>query len=358
MFAEFSGPFVFGLSAFTLIFAAANIVNIGKLIANDHAPLWAAIGVFLWSLPGIVVLVIPMALLLGVLLAMQRLSGESEITAMKAGGITVTRIVTPLLAIGFVMSIVTYVLQEAVVPFADDQQNYLVNEVIDRSSAFNRDLSVSAPLPGGGRQVTFANAYDKATNALLNVTMIQYNRSNEPTQIVFADSAQFEADRWTLHAASTYRFNADGTIFSEPRVPVTQVDIGERPSELVKRVSHDDPEQMSQAEISDVMQSGQLTETELRKYWESYQEKFARPFACFVFTLIAIPFGIRVARGGGSTSLGFGLAVAIVFTYYIVMTFFSYIGSAALWLAPLAAWMPNLIFTYFGAVRLHKAARA
>ena len=78
MLTELTGPFVFGLSAFMLIFAATEILNIGKLVSNDHAPLWAALLVFLWSLPGDVVLVIPMALLLGTLLSVQRLSGESE----------------------------------------------------------------------------------------------------------------------------------------------------------------------------------------------------------------------------------------------------------------------------------------
>lgn len=78
MLTELAGPFVFGLSAFTLIFAATELLNIGKLVSNEHAPLWAALLVFLWSLPGEVVLVIPMALLLGTLLAVQRLSARAK----------------------------------------------------------------------------------------------------------------------------------------------------------------------------------------------------------------------------------------------------------------------------------------
>ncbi|MBV9403558.1 MAG: LptF/LptG family permease, partial [Candidatus Eremiobacteraeota bacterium] len=160
MLTELSGPFLFGLSAFTLIFAAANILNIGKLVSSDHAPLWAAIKVFLWSLPSTIVLVIPMALLLGTLLAMQRLSGESEITAMKAGGIPLVRIAAPFLIAGLLMSFVMLFLQEEVVPFAQDQESYLVNEVINSASAFGHDLTVRAPLPGGGQQVTVATAYE------------------------------------------------------------------------------------------------------------------------------------------------------------------------------------------------------
>jgi lipopolysaccharide export system permease protein len=357
MLTELAAPFLFGLSAFTLIFAAANILNIGKLVSNDHAPLWAAIEVFLWSLPSTIVLVIPMALLLGTLLAMQRLSGESEITAMKAGGIALMRIAAPFLIAGLVMSFVMLFLQEEVVPFAQDQESYLVNEVINSSSAFGRDLTVHAPLPGGGQQVTVATAYEPHSQALLNVTLIQYNRQNEPTQVVFANRARFEAQRWLLDGVTTYRFNADGTTYLE-RAATTEVEIGQTPTEIVKRITHGDPEQMSRAQTLDLIRSGQLSFADLRKYTEAYHEKLARPFACFVFTLIALPFGLRAVRGGGSTSLGFGMAVAIVFVYYIVATIFSYIGDAVLLLAPIAAWMPNLIFTYLGIRRLLKVAAA
>ncbi|MDP9019036.1 MAG: LptF/LptG family permease, partial [Candidatus Eremiobacteraeota bacterium] len=356
MLSELAGPFLFGLSAFTLIFAAAQILNIGKLIANDHAPLWAAIEVFLTSLPYIIVLTLPMAMLLGTLLSVQRLSGESELTAMKAGGIAFLRIVMPLLVAGFLMSLVMFCLQEQVVPLAQDAQTYLVNEVISHQSAFSRDLTVSAALPGGGRQMTVATAYEPKSQSLKKVTLIQYDRHNEPTQIIFADRARFEAAHWQLENVSTYRFNSDGSIFSEPRVAVTQVDIGQKPTELAKRIGHDDPDQMSRAAIHDILQSGQLSESEQRKYWTTYQEKLARPFACFVFTLIALPFGMRATRGGGSASVGFGLAVAIVFVYYIVLTVFSYLGNVALWMAPIAAWLPNLVFTYLGVQRLRKAA--
>jgi lipopolysaccharide export system permease protein len=356
MLTELAGPFVFGLSAFTLIFAATEILNIGKLVSNEHAPLWAALLAFAWSLPADVVLVIPMALLLGTLLAIQRLSGESEITALKASGITFARIVAPLLAVGIVMSFVTLFLQEGVVPYANGQLADIENNVINHTSAFNRDLTVSAPLPGGGRQVTIATAYDPNSRALLHVTLIQYDNRNDPRQVVFADRAEFESNKWTLENASVYRFNPDGTTLDEPRIPQQQVEIGENPTGLVKRMSNDDPENMSRSQIADVVHSGQLTQNELRKYVTTYQEKLARPFACFVFILIAIPFGLRSIRSGGSASLGFGLSLVIVFVYYVVMTICSFVAEAFLVLAPLFAWMPNLIFTAIGLVRLRRAA--
>jgi lipopolysaccharide export system permease protein len=356
LLAELSGPFGFGLAAFTLIFAATEILNIGKLVSSDHAPLWAAVLVFLWSLPASVVLVIPMALLLGTLLAIQRLSSDGEITAMKAAGITFSRIVAPLLGLGIAMSFVTYFLQERLVPYANDQLVEIQNEVINHTNAFNRDLTVSVGLPGGGRQVTIATAYEPNSLALLHVTLVQYDNDSQPRQIVFADRAEFEVDRWVLQNSSIYRFNPDGTIVAQPHVAHQQVEIGENPTALVKRIKNNDPESMSRSQIAAIVHSGQLTESELRKYVATYQEKLARPFACFVFILIALPFGLRAVRGGGNASLGFGVSLAIVFVYYVVMTFCSFLGEAFLGAAALWAWMPNAIFTAIGLARLRRVA--
>lgn len=356
MLAELVGPFLFGLSAFTLIFAATQIIAIGRAVSETHAPLWAAIEAFLWQLPGMIVLTIPMALLLGTLLAIQRLSGDSELTAMKAGGITFIRIVAPLLAAGIVLSFVTLVLQEDVVPYAQTQFTIIENTVINQTSAFGNDLTVSAPLPGGGRQVTFANAYDPGSKALVQVTLVQYDHAGNPTQIVFADRASFAAARWTLEGARIYRFAENGESVTAATQPSLQVELGEKPTDIAKRAANNNPESMSRSQIAEIVRTGQLSFGELRKYVMAYQQKLAQPFACFVFTLIAVPYGIRAARGGGSTSLGFGVAVLIVFIYYIVQTIFSYIGEAVLPIAALAAWMPNIIFTAIGARRLYRAA--
>ena len=135
-----------------------------------------------------------------------------------------------------------------------------------------------------------------------------------------------------------------------------QVELGENPTEMVKRAANNNPEDMNRAQIAQLIRTGQLSASELKKYTMVFQEKLATPFACFVFTLLAVPYGIRSIRGGGSTGLGFGLAVLIVFIYYIVQTIFSYVGEAYLPLAFLAAWMPNIIFTLIGARRLYRAA--
>lgn len=350
---ELGGPSLFGLSAFALIFAATYILNISRLVADEHAPLWAAIEYFFFQLPQIIILVIPMALLLGTLLALGRLSGESELTAMKAGGISLTRIVRPLLAVGLAVSFFSLVLQEAFVPFAQERASYLLNDVIRHVGIIARGLDVTTDLPGGGRQLTAATGYEASTGTLDNVTVVQYDRDNIPQQIIFSRKARFTLNNWLFFDARTYHFSADGSTVTsiDPRL---SIDIGEAPNQILQRASNNNPDELSRAQIHDILSSPALNVEQKRKYHSAYDAKLAQPFACFVFTLIAIPFGLRNARGG--TGLGFGVAVAIVFVYYIILTVCRGLATSFPSLSLVFAWMPNLIFSGIGARLLTRAA--
>jgi len=98
--------FLIGAAAFTLIFIATQFLAIGKLVSQQNVPLFVAIEYFLYEMPAYLLLVIPMAMLFGTLLSVGRLSGESEITALKAGGIGLVRAVAPLLIVGLGVSFV------------------------------------------------------------------------------------------------------------------------------------------------------------------------------------------------------------------------------------------------------------
>ncbi len=353
---ELGGPSLFGLSAFTLIFVATQILAIGRLVSEQHAPLWAAVEYFLWDMPAYLLLVIPMAMLLGTLLAMQRLSSESEVTAMKAGGISLSRIVAPLLVVGLIVSLFSLAVQELFVPFANDKAAYVRQQAIEHVSPASSNLQAVLALPGGGKQITIASGLDVATQTLLGVTVIRYDAQQKPREFIVADRARYDPPTWTFENSTTYHFDADGGVATQ-FAPHATVDIGERPNQIAKqKIEISNPEDLSRAEIKERLDSGQLSPQQRNLFTATYASKLARPFAAFVFTLIAVPFGLRPVRGGG-TGLGFGLAVAIVFVYYVISTIFLSIGSIATWLAGPAAWTPNLFFTIIGASLLRRASR-
>ncbi len=356
---ELAGPFAFGLSAFTLMFAATNVLAISRLVGEEHAPFSAALAYFLWQMPEIVVTVVPMGMLLGTLLALQRLSAESEITALKAGGIGLVRVVAPLLVVGVAISVLAYALQETVVPYANERATYLRDEAIRHIGAFGGgSRTVVSALPGGGQQVTYFRDYDPKTQALLNVTIITYGADKRPTGILFSDRGRYVMPTWTFDNATEYHFAADGSTESRQDPSVT-VDVGQRPSQIQQRAMDTSRESMSRAQIREIIDSGQLTPQQTRAYRSTYEEKLARPFATFVFALIAVPFALRPPRGGGGIGAGFGLAIPIAFLYFVIASATSALFSGlpgGYGVATIGAWLPNVIFTAIGAARLRRAA--
>jgi len=352
--AELVGPFLFGVSAFTLIFVATQILALARFVSDEHAPLAAAVGYFLWQMPQFMLYVIPMALLLGTLLAMQRLSGDSELTAMKAGGIGLSRIVTPLLIVGLAFSFFDLFLQEEIVPLANLQAQSIKAEVIEHINPIAGSTVVSLPLPDGGRQVTIAKALDQPTQSLLGVTVDILDVQGRPTSIISAERAHYDAPAWTFIDSVTYNFASDGSV-NVHRAPTTVIDVGERPDQIAKHTDITDPQQMSRADIKAALNSGQLSSQQVRTFTATYASKLAGPFAAFVFTLIAVSFGLRPVRGGGM-GFGFGLAVAIVFIYYVIATVFLSVGELSTALAGIAAWTPNAVFTVIGLSLLRRAS--
>jgi lipopolysaccharide export system permease protein len=353
--AELGGPALFGGAAFTLIFVATQFLAIGRLVSQENAPLLVAIEYFLWEMPAYLLLVIPMAMLFGTLLSMGRLSSESEITALKAGGVSLVRMFLPLAVVGLVVSIFSLVIQEQLVPLANDRAAYLRESVIEHLSAASSNLSAVRDLPGGGRQVTIADGLDATTQTLLNVTVLRYDNKQNLDEMIVSDRAKYDPPTWTFENAKTYQFT-NGDISGEGDTPILSVDIGERPNEIAKRnLQANDPENLSRSEIKTALEIATLSDPQRRLFTATYAAKLARPFSALVFVLFAFPLGMRRIRGGGA-ALGFGLALAIVFVYYVIVTIALAIGSLALPLAGIAAWTPNALFSLIGLWLIRRAS--
>jgi lipopolysaccharide export system permease protein len=353
---ELGGPALFGAAAFTLIFVATQFLAIGRLVSQQNVPLLVAIEYFLWEMPAYLLDVVPMAMLFGTLLSIGRLSSESEITALKAGGISLIRMFLPLAVVGLVVSFAALIVQEALVPLANDQAAYLQETAIEHVSPAGSNLSAVTNLAGGGKQVTIAGGLDAATQTLLNVTVLRYDSKQTIQEMIVSKRAHYDAPTWQFQDATTYHFS-DGDVSDKMVTPGTlSVDIGERPSEMAKHaLQANDPENLSRSEIKNALDNANLSEPQRRLFSATYAAKLARPFTSLVFVLFAFPLGMRRIRGGGA-ALGFGLALLIVFVYYVITTIALSIGSLALPLAGIAAWTPNALFSLIGLWLLRRAS--
>jgi len=127
LYQELLGPFFFALAAFTSLFVGSDLLQLARLGTQRQLGVGLLAQLLLLNLPQVLSWVLPMATLMAVLLTLSRLSGNSEIVAMEAGGVSRRRILRPVLMLGLVMSGLAFFLGELVVPQANLTRSRLIS---------------------------------------------------------------------------------------------------------------------------------------------------------------------------------------------------------------------------------------
>lgn len=362
--AEMIFPFLYGVAAFTILFMSISSSEIiSNMLAVGSSNISLVLKYVLCNIPQVLVYTFPMAVLLSTLLAFGRLSGDSEIIAFKAGGVSFIRIALPgIFLTACIMGISLY-LGEKVVPDANYMAtNILIRQVIKEAKSERENLLISDVDPDGTERRIFAKNLDEE-HGLLRGVVIFYFRQNHRLREVYAPKAVWENNLWRLIDPRTYDFDENQGIKYESKSEVGRLPIDESPTELAKRDRK--PEEMSRKRLKRKLEmmramgsSSDPTETYTRNYKRmevSFHQKLALPFTCFVFGLFGIPLGLRPHRT--STSLGLGLSLVFILLFYVLMTIGRALGENGTLPPMLASWAPNVIFGGVGIYMLVKASK-
>ena len=369
LFAEMLGPLLFGIAAFTAVSLSVGVVfELVRKVAEAGLPLWAAGKVLALRMPGFLVLSFPMATLMATLLAFSRLSGSSELTALRSIGVKTWRMVVPALVLASLMTVLTFVFNDVIVPSA----NYSASNVLD--SALGRALSaqtgknvvysrfgrITPKEPGGNAgegltQLFYAKEYKNGE--MQGVTLLDFSREDQQ-QVLTARTAVWDENRamWefrngrilNIDAANNFTTSANYTSYYYPFTRAPQ-DVGMLPSDAAQMT-------VSQARRAEALLVQAGDQKEARRLRVRIQEKFAFPAICLVFGLIGSSLGVR-PNSRTSRSQGFGISVLLIFGYYLMSFIFSSLGIKGTLYPFFAAWLPVLIGLGGGLLLLRKASR-
>src|SRR5665647_104323 len=156
---ELMGPFAFGVGVFaSILIGSGPLFRIAQYVSQYGASLWICAKLLAFSLPGIIALTFPMAMLLSSLMAFGRLSSSSEIVAMKCAGLSFYRLATPVFIVAFGVSIFSMVFNEVLVPRANAAYSYVVHyEILKNTRPKSQEHIVIKDIVGGSlRRLTYA----------------------------------------------------------------------------------------------------------------------------------------------------------------------------------------------------------
>jgi len=185
---QLAAPFLFGLTALTSLMLLSQIAKKFGALVGKGLP-WSVIGeVFALSLPFIVAMTLPMAVLLAVLYAFSHLAADNEITAMRANGVSVYQILLPVLAWGALMAAFNFVFVDQVLPRTNARLRALLIDIGRKKPTFELREQVINEVPPS-QYFLRAGRIDAATGHLKNVTI--YDVGGESSRrIIYADSGQ------------------------------------------------------------------------------------------------------------------------------------------------------------------------
>jgi len=365
---ELVGPLLFGIAAFTAVSLSVGVVfELVRRVAESGLPPQVAVQVLMLRLPGFLVLAFPMATLMATLLAYSRLSGSSELTALRSVGVGTTRMVMPALALALAMSLLTFLFNDLIVPRA----NLVATQTLERALGkavtnqsgdnilYSRFGRVKEEKNGDSiRQLTQLFYARKFRNGLMqDVTLIDFSRMGQRQMLMAQKGHWNEAQAmWEFSDGRIINVDEKTGSTTSARFDRYLYPLSQDPVEVAKLPTDISTMTVGQALRAERLQTEANNLKEARRLRVRIQEKFAFPAICLVFGLIGSSLGVR-PHARTSRSQGFGISVLLIFGYYLMSFIVSSLGITGTLTPFLAAWLPVLVGLACGGVLLRQASR-
>jgi lipopolysaccharide export system permease protein len=368
------GPFTTGMMMFLLLlFAAAGLFPATELLVQG-VKFWTVFLIVMYNLPSLVTQTFPMAMLLAGLLGFGRLSSDREAVAIFAAGISFPRTARFVFVMGAVVSLVAYLWNDLVVPPASTAYNNIRQEAINHLQPSDKPLTYNVPgkdNSGVSEFVSIDGGYDARTQTLRRVSIIKYSsikeRRGQPDLIVYCDHAQF-TDQQGLDATYYQGYYMAPTI--DPKTSAvtewvaTDFDkIKTLPGATLGKsfagvISAEitDPNRKTFRELRDEINADRRQGEDTRGKEVDLYGKIALPLASFIFGVVGAALGLNTQRGGGKT-VGFGVAIFIVFLYWVFYHAMFVVGKNGGLPPMIASFLADIVGAVVGFILTVRASR-
>jgi LPS export ABC transporter permease LptG len=294
----------------------------------------------------------PLSVLVAVLVTFSLLQASNELTAMKATGISVYRVVVPVLAVALVISAALFLFEQYYLPDANTRQEALRNSIKGKpAQTFLRPERKW--IFGQNNTIYYYEHFDPDQNEFAGLSVFQFEPATfQITTRIYATRARWsnEVEKWVFEKGWSRTFAGDG-VDSYRRFDATTFDQAAEPPVYFKKEVKQSSE-MNYPElaryIADLSQSGFDT---VRLRVQLYK-KIAYPLIVFVMAVLAVPFSLQAGRRGALTGIAIALGIAIL--YWMSSGLFEALGNVNQLPAALAAWAPNLLFGIAGGYLMFK----
>jgi lipopolysaccharide export system permease protein len=352
------GPFSINMLVFTFLFLMTQMVDITNWIVNYDLDLLDVLAIIFFTLPWFLMFIIPMSTMLAILLTFLRLSSDNEIVALKSCGISIYRLLPPVLLFAAFGCFLTGFITLYAVP----QSRAYMQEMALRLAASNVDI--------GLKERTFNNAFKKVmlyvseidtqNKKLIDVFIEDKRQADVVSTVVAPEGKLFsEPEKFifhlvlsngTIHQTNLRERSASSIEFDTYKL---SLDFSKEMGNLEDREKH--REEMSIAELRRYVKESPEKDEDYYKARIVLQRRFAIPVACLTMGLLAFPLGIQ----SKTSKRSFGLILCLFFflLYYLLLTAGYAFGEDGTLAPEIGMWLPNCTILSLGMFFLIQTGR-
>jgi len=358
IFKEMIPPFVINLVFFTFMFLMTRILEITDMIVNYGVNLGTVLKILGFTMPFFLQFIIPMSVMMAVLLTFLKMSSDNEIIALKAGGVSLYRLLPPV----FLFALVGVLLTGATAIYGLPTGRMAIKQLLYDVAVNNTEI--------GLKPRTFNDAF--------NGVMLYVNKI-EPATRTLLDV--FIEDQRSKDVVSTV-VSPRGRLFSQPEQGVfqlrlyngsiNQVDVKDRSAHTVQFETYDirldiqksvgipgggpkNQEEMSVSELLAYLDKSKQRDDRYYLTLMEFHKKFSLPFSCLFLALLAVPLGIQSRHA--KRSFGVGLGLIFFLFYYLMLSAGWVFGETGAYPPLIGMWVPNLVMGGIGLFLLIRNAK-
>jgi lipopolysaccharide export system permease protein len=341
---EYLKIFALSLGSLMLIYIVVLFFQKMNAFNKYQAPFYLMFEYLLYKVPEATFQwTIPYAALLSTLLTLGTLSRHNEITAFKAGGISLYRITLPLIFVVLIISFFSFLGNDYLVPFTNQKTTYLLEVKVKKEQprSFFKNFKIWYR---SDHRIFNIQLLDPKKKALQGFTLYEFDDQFRCVQRVDANEVRWVDEKWRFYEGAIRNFDESGSVqmtsFKEMEFPMKE------DWESFQKTTWDSDE-MNYAELRTYIREIQTSGYDATRYLVALHSKISYPFLNVIMVLIGIPFALKTGRSGG-VALSIGVSVMIGFIYGVVFYVFISFGKSGVFPPILACWIPTFLFGIAG----------
>jgi LPS export ABC transporter permease LptG/LPS export ABC transporter permease LptF len=348
---EFLKTFFMVLCAFVMLMLVFTTFDLLADILRNH-PALSTVGAYLINLtPDMLYRLAPLAVLIAVLVTFGALNRNSEIIAMKATGISLYRLVVPVVVIAAILAISLFLFDQFYLPQANQRQEALRDIIKGRPPRTvlhpEQTWIFGQPHAGEPARIFHYQFFDPDQKEFANLSIFEFNSSNFAlSRRIFASRASWNPETSSWRFLDGWQHDIEGGKVTEYHEfsQTSFSEIHEDPGYFTKEEKQAQEMNFGQLSryIADLRQSGFDTVRLRVQLWQ----KLSYPLVAVVMAVLAIPFALSMGRRGSLT--GIAVAIAVALAYFVVDGLFGAMGNVNYLPAALAAWSSDILFGLTG----------